>query len=146
MLRDARLQGASHHDHEHNTRGECLASGVFYASTPTGSGGIRFTDHRKHMDGYPIAFPGASYDMVPHAGQLILFPPWQLHAVLPSTYEEHPDADAAASAESSRQLRISWAFNLVTKTAKVSPRTGTNGRAGLMLRDLPDAIAPAVGG
>ena len=54
-------------------------------------GAIRFTDHRKHLDGYPIAFPGASYDMQPAAGQLIMFPPWQLHAVLvrPAPYMLH---------------------------------------------------------
>ena len=135
-------QGASHHDHEHNTRGECLASGVLYASAPPGSGAIRFTDHPQHLDGYPIAFPGASYEMVPDAGTLILFPPWQLHAVLPSAYDQYPSAERG---HDMRQLRISWAFNLITKSAKVTP-TGTNGRAGMMLRDLPDATSPTSAG
>ena len=57
---------------EHNTRGECLASGVFYPSAPPGSGAIRFTDHRQHLGGYPIAFPGAAHDLQPEPGTLIM--------------------------------------------------------------------------
>ena len=101
--------GASHTEHEHSSGGECLASGVFYAKAPPGSGALRFTDHRQHLKSHPLAFPTASYDLLPEVGQLVLFPPWQGHQVLASDYS---DAAAAAAAE----RRVSWAFNIMVKT------------------------------
>ena len=38
--------------------------------------------------GYPIRFPGAAYDHTPAPGELLLFPPWQKHEVLPLNCSE----------------------------------------------------------
>lgn len=108
--------GASHTEHEHSSDGECLASGVFYAAAPPGSGAIRFSDHRQHLASHPIAFPtSVPYDMQPSAGQLLMFPPWLLHRVLPSQYEEQVEQQ-----QPEQPLRVSWAFNVMVKPQAAS--------------------------
>jgi uncharacterized protein (TIGR02466 family) len=110
MWASVMTSGASHTEHEHSSAGECLASGVFYAATPTGSGAIRFRDHRQHLESHPLAFPTTSgYDLQPAPGQLVMFPPWLLHQVLPSEYEEHQDK---------QPLRVSWAFNVMVDNSR----------------------------
>ena len=125
--------GASHTEHEHSSAGECLASGVYYAATPEGSGAIRFTDHRQHLHSHPMAFPTtAGYDLQPSAGQLVMFPPWLLHRVLPSQYEE---SEVEHWAE--QPLRVSWAFNIMVKTSSASIRERCGvGRSGGSPRGL----------
>ena len=45
-------------------------------------------------------FPGPSYDHQPEHGQLLVFPPWQMHEVMP--FEAYTDG-----------YRVSWAFNAI---------------------------------
>ena len=67
--------------------------------------------------------------------QLLMFPPWLLHSVLPSNYlppegaaGQHSDAADAANNERQRQqqqqLRVSWAFNLMATKGAPPPRGG----------------------
>jgi hypothetical protein len=71
----------------------------------------------------PRAVPGAACDFAPSAGQLLLFPPWQLHSVLPSTYQG--DRGTGGGENGGRpDLKISWAFNVLIKTRKIPEGTG----------------------
>lgn len=119
--------GASHTEHEHSSAGECLASGVFYAAAPAGSGALRFRDHRQHLESHPVAFPTtAGYDLQPSSGQLVMFPPWLLHRVLPSQYEEQ-----AEEQQGQHPLRVSWAFNVMVNSAASGSVGEANDKAGL---------------
>lgn len=65
------------------------------------------------------------YDHPPRTGEAVLFPPWQLHEVLPSN-----TMDASA-------WRVTWAFNAVTQIGNQN----SGGQAGKLLRSLnEDAI------
>ena len=60
------------------------------------------------------------YDHSPRTGEALLFPPWQLHEVLPSN-----TMDASA-------WRVTWAFNAVTQIGG----RNSGGQAGKLLRSL----------
>ena len=60
------------------------------------------------------------YDYPPRTGEVVLFPPWQLHEVLPSK-----SMDASAR-------RVTWAFNAITSIGT----SNSGGQAGKLLRSL----------
>lgn len=127
MWASVMTSGASHTEHEHSSAGECLASGVFYAAAPAGSGAIRFRDHRQHLESHPLAFPTTSgYDLQPSAGQLVMFPPWLLHQVLPSKYEAQ-----VVEQDDEQPLRVSWAFNVMVDASGAATPVGRVSEVGL---------------
>lgn len=106
--------------HEHTTNGNCICSGTFYTSVPGRSGALRFHDQRarmtEDMDALKL-LPGEPHDHKPEHGQLLVFPPWQMHEVLP--FEVMTDG-----------YRVSWAFNAIAKEPD-------NMAVQHMLRDIP---------
>lgn len=106
--------------HEHTTKGNCITSGTFYTAVPSRSGALRFHDQRARMTEDMSALrlmPGDPHDHQPSVGQLLVFPPWQLHEVMP--FEVFGDA-----------YRVSWAFNAIA----LKPNNLAVQR---MLRDIP---------
>lgn len=91
---------SSHGWHDHHSAGVC---GVFYASVPEGAGGIEFADPR----GSRFPFYGNEITINPQAGDLILFPSWLLHQVLPGVMVgDRP--------------RVSFSFNTGSLSRKLS--------------------------
>ena len=121
----------THVPHVHFSDGNALCSGVFYAQAPEGSGPLRFSDTRRtpcseeYTEVPDEFFPGASYDYIPHTGDLLLFPPWAEHEVRPSLGIEPGRA------------RIVWAFNAVVLTG-----TADSGPPVVLTRDLHDLKIP----
>ena len=59
---------------------------------------------------------------------MVMFPPWQLHSVLPSDYQDRAEGEQIGGG---RQLRVSWAFNLMAKsTRRLPPMTAEERRPG----------------
>ena len=74
------------HDHK-GLGGHTVWSGVFYVEVPNNSGSITFMDPRIGMlsDANHLVYDGSyHFELKPEAGQLILFPPWLRHYVLPN--------------------------------------------------------------
>ena len=119
---------AEHGEHEHcegppgTENCECLCSGVFYSSVPAGSGALKFSDTRKPTStDFPSFFPGKSYHFEPQAGDLILFPPWQLHHVMPSKIQQKPKAvDGQITRVELQGLKLS-ALKKRLKRLKIKP-------------------------
>lgn len=87
-------EGTSEHvPHEHTNT---AVSGVFYVSVPQHSGGISFFDPRREE----TPFETNRLNHEPLAGDLLLFPPWLVHKVEPSSKLDAP--------------RISISFNIFT--------------------------------
>ena len=84
-------QGAYHKDHVHEN---VLVSGVYYSSVPEGSAPLVFKNDTDWGE--------AEIVVQPSEGKLVLFPPWQLHGVPPSTLVS----------ETSDSPRVSFAFNV----------------------------------
>lgn len=82
--------GSSHGLHDHTGARTC---GVFFAQVPEGSGPIKFHDPRPRSPFmyHPIVFQ-------PTEGDIVVFPPWLVHEVLPST-------------TTVRKPRVSFSFN-----------------------------------
>eukprot|EP01048_Picozoa_sp_COSAG05_P021100 COSAG05_NODE_3782_length_1839_cov_26.770115_1_plen_90_part_00 len=57
-----------------------------------------------------------------------MFPPWQLHSVLPSHYEtgELGGSEGGGETAAEPQLRVSWAFNLMAKPQTRRQRGGSS--------------------
>ena len=53
-------------------------------------------------------FPAASYNHTPRVGDILLFPPWAVHSVDPSTF----------SSGSEDSPRVAWAFNVLTSKCR----------------------------
>lgn len=68
--------GSYHASHHHKNS---LLSGIFYVNAPPHSGAVVFEDPRG-----PLPPFGRSLHITPQAGELILFPSWLMHQVLPS--------------------------------------------------------------
>lgn len=68
--------GSYHAAHHHKNS---LLSGILYINAPPNSGAVVFEDPRG-----PLPPFGRSLHITPHAGELILFPSWLMHQVLPS--------------------------------------------------------------
>ena len=75
---------------------ETAISGVFYVSAPPNSGTISFDDPR----GMRPPFASNRLVHTPIAGEMLLFPPWLVHAVEPSCEATAP--------------RIALSFNLIS--------------------------------
>eukprot|EP00055_Hartaetosiga_balthica_P012238 m.58764 g.58764 ORF g.58764 m.58764 type:complete len:318 (-) comp7880_c1_seq2:59-1012(-) len=80
-------------DHQAHTHLKSIVSGCYYLKTPPLSGDIRFTDPR----GYPQYPFMHRLNFSPIEGDLVLFPGWMPHTVLPT-----PGAEA----------RVAIAFNI----------------------------------
>jgi hypothetical protein len=74
--------GSSHLPHIH--RG-ALVSGVYYVSCPEGAGKIIFEDPRGALPPF-----GNRVIHTPRTGQMLLFPPWLVHHVTPTTSTSRP--------------------------------------------------------
>ena len=93
------------HDHK-GLIGETLWSGVFYVDVPKNSGSIMFMDPRIGLmsDANHMLYDGTyGFELQPQSGQLILFPSWLRHYVLPNNQSLE---------------RISIAFNVNGKPLK----------------------------
>ena len=115
-------------EHATHVHEGALCSGVIYVHVPAGSSPILFSDPRgaaRHYsarsgDGdllarHPYAPFVTQVALTPRAGDIVLFPPWLAHAVLPqhrSDEEPLSSPPRPGSAEATAQLRISYAFNL----------------------------------
>lgn len=76
--------GVLRSDDEHgaHTHQDCLLSGVVYTQVPAGSSPLVFSDPRTATEPeMPDFLPGQSYELHPKVGDVVLFPPWQLHEV-----------------------------------------------------------------
>ncbi len=80
--------GSYHSPHHHK---DSLLSGILYIDTPPGSGAVVFADPRGSLPPF-----GTTLQIEPKPGNLILFPSWLMHSVLPTL---------------SRDPRISVSFN-----------------------------------
>ena len=80
--------GSFHSAHHHQ---DASISGILYITTPPGSGAVVFNDPRGQLPPF-----GKSLQIVPKVGELIMFPSWLVHSVLPTM---------------STQSRISVSFN-----------------------------------
>jgi hypothetical protein len=79
VLRDG---GAEHGAHTHQQDQECLLSGVLYTQVPAGSGPLVFSDPRSATEPeMPDFLPGKDFAFHPKAGDIAMFPPWQVHQV-----------------------------------------------------------------
>eukprot|EP01032_Pedospumella_encystans_P008393 gene8393-9970_t len=65
-----------HSAHHHQ---DASISGILYITTPPGSGAVVFNDPRGQLPPF-----GKSLQIVPKVGELILFPSWLVHSVLPT--------------------------------------------------------------
>mmetsp|Transcript_24369 Transcript_24369/g.38386 ORF Transcript_24369/g.38386 Transcript_24369/m.38386 type:complete len:117 (-) Transcript_24369:68-418(-) len=100
----------SHAAHAHP---EALVSGVYYAQVPLGSGEIVFEpSFPPTQETSSEASPLESIRFLPQDGQVLIFPSWLTHSVLPSRLEQS-DRTLKASMHTSKTLRVSLAFNLV---------------------------------
>ena len=103
--------GARHADHVHEG---AVVSGVYYSGCPDGCAPLVLKG-RKSLGSNGIVTSLDSEEVPeddevaihPTEGQLVLFPPWVLHGVPPST-----EADG-------ERPRVSWAFNLAARRADI---------------------------
>lgn len=68
--------GSYHSAHHHQ---DAQISGILYITTPPDAGAVVFNDPRGQLPPF-----GKSVHIVPKPGQLILFPSWLVHSVLPT--------------------------------------------------------------
>jgi len=68
--------GSFHSAHHHQ---DASISGILYITTPPGAGAVVFNDPRGQLPPF-----GKSLQIVPKVGELILFPSWLVHSVLPT--------------------------------------------------------------
>eukprot|EP01050_Picozoa_sp_SAG11_P014425 SAG11_NODE_1776_length_4265_cov_3.210274_2_plen_80_part_00 len=72
--------------------------------------------------------------------QLVMFPPWQLHSVLPSDREARGRGGAGGAAPGEERARVSWAFNLMVKKASPSASGDMEMVQEELLDDLLDGL------
>lgn len=100
-------RGCSYHQtHVHE---DSAVSGTFYLDLPPGSGEIAFEDPR----GMRPPFSRNRMVHRPEAGQLLLFPPWLSHGVLPS---------CAATGAAGGAARVALSFNVLSVPPRVAGR------------------------
>lgn len=95
------------HNHKGLLDGDALWCGVFYVEVPDDSGSIVFLDPRGSMlsDVNHVIYNNTNdYEILPKSGQLVLFPSWLQHHVLPNKQSLE---------------RISVAFNVTGKIIKI---------------------------
>jgi len=76
--------------------------GLFFAQVSSAPGKLRISDPRGHSDPF-----GRSFDHVPRAGELLLFPSWVSHAVTPQLLRE-----TSIASKEERLARVVISFNI----------------------------------